>query len=357
MERKSFTNSFVEVDLGDLRNNIRVLKNFLSEGVKQMAVVKADAYGHGAVKVARAIEEQVDWFAVNDVDEGLELREAGINNPVLVFGVPTDNTAPAYPDHNLTATISSNQHFDLLRQGTKYHLNFDTGMGRLGLYRDEITKTQNNISTYNNLTCTGIYSHFATADDPGSAKAEKQLKLFTSIRNRFDSSLLTHMGNTGGTAFYPASHFDMVRNGIGIYGYPPGSTPVEGLKPAIRWQSELVQIKQIREGETVSYGARWRSPEDGYIGVVPVGYEEGVPRVLSGQLEIAVEDSLYPVVGTVTMNYIMIFLGSSHQFEVGQPVEVLGGSALTADHWASRCNTIPYEIVSGISRRVPRRYV
>ncbi|MDR8392741.1 alanine racemase [Aliifodinibius sp. S!AR15-10] len=349
-------NSFVEVNISIIKQNLKVLKEFLPTNGKQMAVVKANAYGHGAVEVARAIEKQVAWFAVNDVEEGIELREVGISNPILVFGVPTAETAPTYKNHDLTATVSSLSHFRLLNPGTDYHLNFDTGMGRLGLVQDEITQTQKAIQNYSELRCTGIYSHFATADNPGSEKAEEQLVRFKSICQNFEPEILTHMANTGGTAFYPEAHFDMVRNGIGIYGYAPGSTEIEGLVPAIRWQSHLVQVKQISKGETVSYGARWKAPENGFVGTIPMGYEEGIPRLLTGNMEVAINQQRYTVVGTVTMNYIMVFLGSSDIPAEGEPVELLGSRAMTADQWAANTQTIPYEIVTGISCRVPRIY-
>ncbi|MFH5883695.1 alanine racemase [Halalkalibaculum sp. DA3122] len=357
MAKKVSVNSFVEVNLSKLKDNTEVLARYLSPGVKQMAVVKADAYGHGAVPVARAIEDQVAWFAVNDVDEGIALREGGIDAPILVFGVPTDETAPAYPAYRLTATVSDLVHFGILRGGTQYHLNFDTGMGRLGLAEDEIPQTEKLVEERKSITCTGIYSHFATAEAPGSAMAETQLERFRTICRRFSGGWIAHMANTGGTVFYPSSHFDMVRNGIGLYGYAPGDAPVRELQPCLRWVSHLAQVRRIRKGETVSYGARWKAPEDGYIGTVPVGYEEGIPRLLTGNLDVAIAETRYPVVGTVTMNFIMVYLGPSKIYETGTPVELLGPHAQTADEWARRSQTIAYEILTGISERVPRRHV
>ncbi|MDZ7690730.1 MAG: alanine racemase [Balneolaceae bacterium] len=357
MTRKFSGNSFIEVDLSVLRENISVLNKFLADGVRQMAVVKSDAYGHGAVEISKAIEDQVAWLAVNDVDEGIELREAGIELPILVFGVPRERSAPVYVSRDLTATVSRPEQIKKLQPGTEFHLNFDTGMGRLGLFKEEIPVIKEAISNHGQVACTGIYSHFATAEDPGSNKAAAQLEKFKEIRSNFDPNLLTHMANTGGTAFYPGSHFDMVRVGIGMYGYAPGATPVEGLKPCILWRSHLSQIRRIRKGDTVSYGARWEAPQDGFVGTIPVGYEEGVPRIISGNLKVCINGDLYPVVGTVTMNYIMVYLGLDHQnLEIGHPVDILGGAALAADEWARRTGTIPYEIVTGLSRRLPRFY-
>lgn len=355
MKKNSVKNSYVEVDLSAVKHNLKTLKGYLGRYTKQMAVIKSDAYGHGAVEVAKTLEKEIAWFAVNDVDEGIELRKGGIRAPVLVFGIPKVDTVSTYRDYKLTATISSVEHFDLLSRGTEYHLNFDTGMRRLGFFPEQAEEVKDLASKHSELNCTGIYSHFATAADPGSQKVFEQLKQFESIRSVFDDALLTHMANTGATAFYPDSHFDMVRNGIGMYGYAPGGTEIEGLKPAIGWKSYFAQIKTVAKGETVSYGATWECPDEGYMGVIPAGYAEGIPRILSGNLEIAVNEKLYPVAGTVTMNYIMVYLGKD-KFEVGQPVEILGGSALTAGEWAKRTGTIPYEIVCNIKKGIPRVY-
>lgn len=356
MIRQYSGNSFVEVDLAILKQNIHRMDSFLDEDVAQMAVIKADAYGHGAIEVAKAIESDISWFAVNDVEEGIELRESGIERPILVFEAPHERIASTYVSRDLTATVSRPGQISLLPPGTEYHLNFDTGMGRMGLLADEVEEVKKQMEAHPNAQCTGIYSHFATADDPNSTKAADQLALFKQIRSNFDADLITHMAHTGGTIFYPDSHFNMVRIGIGMYGYAPGETPVEGLEPCISWKSHLAQIRKIRKGDTVSYGAQWQAPADGYIGTIPVGYEEGIPRLISGNLEVGIDGKSYPVVGTVTMNYIMVYLGNPLTVETGQPVDILGGDGLTADEWARRTKTISYEIVTGISRRLPRFY-
>ncbi len=347
-------NSVIEVDLSAIRANLRLIRQKAGDsGI--MAVVKADAYGHGSPRVAEAVQEQVAAFAVNDLREGIELREAGITKPVLIFEVPDEESCSAYADYNLTATVSAPDHFEILPDGCRYHLNFDTGMGRLGLRPDQLEEAISKMKARTGLHCTGIYSHFATADEPGSEQASRQLKSFREIRSHFSDDLTTHMANTGGVFFYPASHFDMVRVGIGMYGYAPGRTEISGLKQAISWRSRLVQVQSVKKGEPISYGARWSAPADGYIGIVPAGYEDGVRRTLSGRMEVEVDGTSYPVAGTITMNYLMVYLGDN-EIPEGTVVELINRDRLSVQQWAGMLDTIPYEVLTSLNRSIPRDY-
>ncbi|MBN2731246.1 MAG: alanine racemase [Balneolaceae bacterium] len=349
------SNSIITINLDVISNNLKILKSYCKPGVEQMAVVKADAYGHGAVKVAQAIAGQVQWFAVNDVYEAVELRENGIKNPILVFGIPKKTEADLYKKLRITATISSLAHFQLLEAGTEYHLNFNTGMNRLGFRAGQVQDVLNAKEKYSDLKCTGIYSHFATADEPGSAKVEHQLQLFKELRSHFGPDLLTHLCNTAGTVECPEGQFDLVRNGIGMYGYSPGELAIPGLKPALSWTTKIVQVNRIKQSETVSYGAAWKADKDGCIGVIPVGYSDGIPRSLSGNFSVVIEENRYPVAGTVTMNYCMVCLGAQ-ELEQGISVQLLGEN-ITAKDWANTSDTIPYEILTGLSHRISREYI
>jgi alanine racemase len=347
-------NSILTVNLDAISHNVEVLQSYLKRGVKQMAVIKANAYGHGAVEVAHKIAPQVDWFAVNDMNEAIELRKSGIEVPLLVFGVPEAETSDLYKRFNLTATISAAPHFHLLSKGTKYHLNFNTGMGRLGFRPEAAEKIADLVKHHPELNCTGIYSHLATADELDSAKTEEQYQLFKEIRANFDSHLLAHLCNTAGVARCSEAQFDMVRTGIGLYGYAPGEVSIPGLKPALTWETYLAQVNSIRKGETVSYGAHWKAPEDGYIGTIPAGYADSIPRGLSGNLNVTIEGNVYPVVGRVTMNYCMIFLGQK-PIEAGTNV-YLWDEHHNAGDWAAKIQTIPYEIVTNIPAHITRNY-
>lgn len=348
------SNSTVRVNLSHLKKNVESLKQNLDNATLVMAVVKADAYGHGAGEVALSLEPQVDAFAVNDIHEGIQLRETGINNPVLVFEPLQKSLVLEYESYNLMATISSEEHFEMLPAGAAYHLNFDTGMGRLGFHPSQAQRVAALVEEHPNIRCKGIYSHFATADNPGSDLVEKQHRRFEKVRSHFSEELTTHISNTGATAFYKNKQYDMVRLGIGMYGYPPGNTDIEGIEPVLSWKTRLVQVKRIEAGEAVSYGARWKAYEDGFIGIVPVGYDDGLKRCLSGNLFVKIASKSYQVVGTITMNYSMIFLNKD-RYSAGEEVQLLY-SGSTAGDWAQKIDTIPYEILTGINPRIPREY-
>lgn len=348
-------NSSITIDLSAIRHNLMVIRNKVAPGTKIMPVIKANAYGHGSIELANALQDDANWFAVNSVDEGIELRDAGIGLPILVFGVPDQETADLYSSYNLTATISNLEHFRLFPAGTEYHLNFNTGMGRLGLDANNVSQVKIVMENHSELMCSGIYSHFATSDNPGSSKVEEQIGRFRKICEAFPEQLLTHLSNTGGAFFYPDAAFDMVRTGIGMYGYPPGETDLGDLRPALLWKSSLVQVNPIRKGETVSYGARWEAPKDGFIGVIPVGYEDGLKRVLSGRIGFQVGEKELPQVGSITMNYCMVFLGEE-RLQVGTEVHLISPSANDVKEWADIADTIPYEILTSLSPDIPRFY-
>lgn len=347
-------NSVLEIDLGTISNNVKVLQVYCNKIVKHLAVVKADAYGHGSVEVAKKIAAQVDWFAVNNVREGVELRENGIDLPTLVFMPPEVKTADFYSDYNLTATVSAKEHFDLLKSGTEYHILFDTGMGRLGFSPAEAKGVLNLQKEHEELICTGIYSHFANAHDPKSPTLNEQYKLFKKICKQFDSELITHICNTGGIVQLPDAHLDLVRAGIGVYGFGPGRVDVPGLRSAMKWKTYLAQVKPIKKGEAVSYGSTWQCPADGFVGVLPVGFEDGLPRKLSGNLQVKIEDNYYSTVGIITMNYTMVYL-QKQKFKTETEVLLLD-DVNTARTWADTAGTIPYEIMARVSPKIPRKY-
>lgn len=349
------SNATIEINLAKLKQNLQTLRSYLDEDTRVMSVVKADAYGHGAVEVASTLEPTVEAFAVNDIHEGIELRKQDITKPILVFEVPQKTTASQYRIHNLTATVSAKEHFDWLPNGTSYHLNFDTGMGRLGFAPEETERVLSLMKENNNLFCTGIYSHFATADNPGSDFVTEQHRLFTTIREQFPQEMTAHIANTGATAFYSSDQFDMVRLGIGLYGYAPGETQIKDITPVLHWKSKLVQIKPIHEDSTVSYGATWKAPRDGNLGIIPVGYDDGLKRSLSEELTVRIKGERYPLVGNITMNYSMVFLGDD-EYKPETPVELLYEENNALD-WASKIDTIPYEILTGINPKIPREYI
>lgn len=348
-----FPNSVAEIDLSAIIKNIQSIKE-RSGNKKILSVVKCDAYSHNAVRVASHIEEQVDWLAVACVDEGIELRMGGIRKPILVLGVPTYQNAAAYQTHNLTATVSHRTHFSILMDGTSYHLNFDTGMGRLGFVPEQAEEVRQLAVANQRLMCNGIYSHFATSDDPGSDYVQTQHERFLNILKNFDEIPLVHMSNTGAVANYPdLNHFDMVRTGLGMLGYNPGETRHDWLKPALTWKSTIAQVRPIKKGDVVSYSSTWACPEDGYLATLPVGYGDGIPRSLSNKLKVKINGKMYPQVGNVTMDYIMVYLGQD-QITTDQQAVLMSKDSWTAHDWAHHGKTNVHEIMTNIQGRVQR---
>ncbi len=343
--------SYVEVDLQAIQNNVTWLGSLTAAGTRQMAVVKGDAYGHGAVEVARALSGKVSWFGVANVAEAVELRNAGISENIMVFGVPDEETAPLYENHNLTAVISHPELIPILPDGVNAHLLFDTGMGRLGLQPDKVDEVQNALKQ-SNIRVSGIMSHFPCSDDPDSAKTKHQLELFREISARFPAEWDRHIHNTGGILYHYESDVTLVRHGIGMYGYDPGPNPRDELTPALSWKSKVVQCKPLKKGQTISYGARWEADRDGWLLTVPVGYADGLPRNLTGKISYRVGENELPVCGTITMDYTMLF--SDDPVEPGTPVTVLGAEANDARILAEASGTITYELLTRIAAKVPR---
>ncbi len=353
--KKHFPNSTAEIDISAIIQNLNQIKQ-RSGGKKVLAVVKCNAYSHGSTQVSRAIQDHVDWFAVANVDEAIELRMNGIIKPIIVFGVPSYQTAAAYQTHNLTATVSELAHFSILMDGTSYQINFDTGMGRLGFYPDQLNDVRELAVANQRLICSGIYSHYATADDPGSSFVLKQNRRFTDLLTQFSEINLVHMSNTGAVANYPdLKHFDMIRTGLGMLGYNSGKAMYDWMKPVCTWKTEIAQVRPIKKGMPVSYTSAWKAPEDGYLATLPVGYGDGIPRSLSNKLKVFIDGVFYPQVGNITMDMCMVFSGN-HKLSNRTSVTLMGGKGWSASEWAEHACTNTHEILTNLTDRISKLY-
>jgi alanine racemase len=331
--------------------------------------VKANAYGHGAPRIAaEAVKNGIDYLAVANVDEGAELREAGIKTPILVFTIPLPGELDKLARNSLSPLVGSIAQAGELaaaaaRAGTviTVHLKIDTGMGRVGCSRDEALPLARYIDGAETLRLGGVATHLARADsrEPAAlAATAAQLERFegalAAIRKAGIDPGLVHAANSGAVLLHPESRYDMVRPGIMLYGYTPG-TELAGtiaLKPLMRLESRIVFIKRLRAGESVSYGGRWTAPRDTYIATLPAGYGDGIRRDLSGKLQVRVRGRLYPQRGTICMDQCMIDLGP-------EPAAMIGDDAVIFDdaaQIAAQLGTIPYEICCAITARVERVY-
>ncbi len=346
------------IDLSKLDANLAAIKKRVSSAIKIMAVVKDDAYGHGMIPIAIHLEPSVDWFCVARIEEAVELRKSGIQIPILVFEVPRKKDAWLYLEYGITATLTDVSTFEILQEGTEYHINFDTGMRRLGITEQDFVKVIERSKKETGLFCTGIYTHFATSDEPGSEAVFEQKRVFESIRKKFPARFFAHVANSGALFYYEDANlsFDGVRPGVCLYGYGAGVTPVQDLVPVIEWKSYIMQIRKIKKGDGVGYGAAWVADRDGYIGTVPVGYADGIPRVLSGKFEVEINGAVFQQVGRVAMNYFTVF-SDKKDFCTNDDVLIFNGEQLNPSVWAQSVGTIPYEITTGLNSRIKRKFV
>jgi alanine racemase len=369
-----FRAAWVEIDLGAVRENVVALAR-LAAPAQVLAVVKADGYGHGAVPVARAaLDAGATWLGVALVEEGVALREAGIDAPILVLSEPAPEAASAVVAHRLTPVVYTEGGIDALAKAVvdggagdplPVHLKVDTGMHRVGVAPEDAPALARRVSERTELVLDGVCTHFAVADEPDDPYTSEQLDRFRSFLGELEADglrpRLVHAANSAGLLAFPEARFDLVRVGIAIYGIPPA--PVLAgrvdLRPALSLRARVSHVKTLDAGARVSYGLRYRLDGPSRIATVPIGYADGVPRNLAAVGgEVVVGGARRAVAGTVTMDQLMVDVGDD-AVAVGDEVVLIGrqGDAeVTAQEWADRLGTIAYEIVCGIGPRAPRRY-
>ena len=367
-----------EVRLSAIQGNLRALRALVGPGVKVLGVVKADAYGHGAVPVARALQEAgVDWLGVALVAEGVELRQAGLRRPILVMGTAFEDDVPDIMRHNLTPTIddpdAARRIGCLVKDGRLVcHLKVDTGMNRLGMRAEEAVRRAREVASLDGLSIEAVYTHFACAECAADPSVPEQLRRFEAallaLRSAGLAVTMVHAANSSAILGLPASHYGMVRPGLALYGVDPRGPGAGGpaLEPALSLCTRVAHVKRVPKGEGVSYGHTWRAPRDSVVGVLPIGYGDGYPRSLSNRGQVRVAGRLCPVVGAVCMDATMVDLtglvdsaGVSLRTLLGLEtalIEADNASPLSAFAVAHAAGTIAYELLTGLSRRVPRVY-
>jgi alanine racemase len=353
--------TYAEVDLGAIRANVRALRAHLAADVHVMGIVKANAYGHGAVPVARALEEEgVQMLAVALVEEGTALRQAGIRTPILVMGtMPADEVATAL-HYDLQATVDDAAAAEVLE-----HQAAACGQS-LAVRASDIRQAAATVARMKHLVVEGAYTHFACADrEDGGELTSRQLKTFGQAMAALEASKmsprLVHTDNSAAIVALGSAHFNMVRPGLALYGIRPSSAArAVPLKPALSLKSRVVHLTRVARGEGVSYGHTWRAKRDSILGLLPIGYADGYRRALSNCGQGRVAGRLCPVVGTVCMDAILLDLTDLPQPRVGLDVTLIeadNDSPISATAVAGQCGTIAYEILTGLSERVPRVYV
>ncbi|MGE0640497.1 MAG: alanine racemase [Thermoanaerobaculia bacterium] len=364
--------AWVEIDLGALVRNYRALARHVAPS-SILAVVKADAYGHGAVEVARALEpEGAAAFGVATLREGVELREAGIEAPVLVLSPVPDDGFDALLGHRLTPVLSSLEQLaaiaarvDAARAELPVHLKFDTGMSRLGIDADDAAAAFARLERSPGLRLAGLMSHLAEAESPESAANEQQIALFRDLlASRCTTATpgpVHHLANSAAALHLPAARYDQVRLGISLYGYDSASwsRPRIPLEPVMSVRAGVIQIREIPAGRRVGYGGRFLAEVASRIAIVPLGYADGYSWRLGRHADVLLRDRRVPVAGAVSMDLLAID-ATGVDVRLGDPVTLLGaqdGKAILAPELAAQIDSIPYQLLCLFGLRLPRRYL
>jgi alanine racemase len=365
---------WAEVDLGAIRANVRTLRAAVGD-VSFLAVVKADGYGHGAEQVARAaVDAGADSLGVALVEEGQQLRDAGIDVPVLVLSEPVPESARAVVEHRLTPVVYTPEGIDALAKAVgdaephalDVHLKVDTGMHRVGCAPDDAVYLARHVVERPELRLAGVCTHLAVADELGNEYTDAQLVRFESVLNDLRAhnlpTRMVHAANTAAALAFPRSRYDLVRVGLGVYGVAPAPALAAhaDLRPALSVKARVTFVKDVRAGARMSYGLRYQAAHPTRVATVPIGYADGVPRELSGHGgEVLVHGRRRLIAGTITMDQLMVDVGDL-PVQAGDEVVLIGRQGdeqITAWEWADKIGTIAYTIICGIGPRVPRKYI
>ncbi|KPH74329.1 MULTISPECIES: alanine racemase [Bacillaceae] len=373
----SYRDTWVEISLDALKSNVKAFKNHINPKTKLMAVIKADGYGHGAIEVAQAaLEEGADYLAVAILDEALQIRKAKINAPVLVLGYTGISTETAVEDainSNITLTVFTKEiakeivkTAEELKKIAKVHIKIDSGMNRIGIRKREEALELISLLTSNYVQIEGIFTHFADADNSDSTYTDKQFKHFLSVVDYLEEHdiqiPIKHCCNSAATISYPHMHMDMVRVGISLYGLYPSEHLKNKIKliQVMSFKTKPVHIKNVDIGEPISYGCTFSTKSHSKIATIPVGYADGFTRALSNKGNVSVKGKRAPIVGRICMDQSMIDITDIPYVSKEDTVTIFGEPSdgfISLDEVAEQLQTIHYEIVCLIGRRVSRVYI
>lgn len=364
--------AWAEIDLGALEHNYRAIKSCIKGSAKLCAVVKADAYGHGAIEAAKvALAEGADYLAVATISEGIELRKAGFKVPILLLGLILPEEVELVVEQDITQAVCELPLAKALseaavKQGkvAKVHLKVETGMGRIGARPEEMAELAEAVSKLPHVEIEGMFSHFATADCKDKTFAREQLKRFLTaceaVQARGIDLKIRHIAESAAILEMPEAHLDMVRAGVIQYGMWPSEEvghPIE-LKPVMKLCAQIVFLKKMHPGETIGYGRTWEAKRESLIATLPLGYADGYIRAYGkGGAKVLLDGQLVPVAGRVCMDQVMVDVTDLPEVKEGDVAVLFGAPELKVDDAARVLDTINYEVTCLVSPRVPRVYV
>lgn len=374
MSRFYARDTTIEVNLDAVANNIQQFRQHLAAGTQIMAVVKADAYGHGAIYVAKAaLQAGANSLGVSFVDEGIELREAGITAPILILGYTPPEGVKIALEHDLTLTIFSeaclqevSKIASQLKRPAKVHVKVDTGMGRIGLPPEQAVPFIKRATQLRNIHLEGVFTHYSTADEADQTYLLKQEECFCQVveelRKENVHIPILHCSNSAAAIERPQKVYNMIRLGISLYGFYPSdevNRKAVSLEPVLRLVSKVVQVKKPPKGTGISYGKTYVASGEEWIATVPIGYADGIDRHLSNTGYALVNGVRVPIVGRVCMDFLMLDVTNAYPVQVGDEVVfygVQGTEAIHVDEVAKQLRTINYELVCRLGHRIPRIY-
>jgi alanine racemase len=362
--------SYIEVSKSALLGNIKAYRDQLGK-TKLMAVVKANAYGHGVDVVADVIKDVADWFGVVNISEAVNLRDLGVNKPILVMSYYDEDKIEEALRKNISLVVYDETQLKLLNESAqrlhtqaRVHLKIDTGTSRLGVLPDAVLEFAQKIGKLQHIKLEGVFSHLAASED-NAPYTKKQLQTFEEVLSRLDQNgikpQLRHIACTASASAFPLSRFDLIRLGIGLYGLSSYKARTKAnkllLTPILTWKTRIVQVKDVPKNTYVGYSLTYKTTKASKIAVLPVGYHEGYPRSLSNKGEVLVRGQRCPVRGRVCMNLMMIDVSKVKDVSAGDEVVLIGRQGkdeITADELAKHAGTINYEIVARLNLNIPK---
>jgi len=364
-----------EINLAHLRHNLRVVQR-AAGGAQVWSVLKADGYGHGSKAVARTLERAgVDGVCVALLEEGIELRDAGIQAPILVMGGHYGRALDELLHNQLTPVLHDAGQVEALAEEVRFaggprvdvHLKVDTGMGRLGATPGEVARLGQALLDHPEVRLTGLMTHFACADSAGRTSVSDQLALFNRVTNELQAMGIVpqvrHAANSAALLRVPEARLDLVRPGIALFGVEPVAGSAPDLRPAMRIRTQVIAVRALHPGQSTGYGSTWTAQRDSVIATIPMGYADGLSRAMSNRGQVLIHGRRAPIVGVVSMDMAMIDVTDLGKVEVGDECVVLGHQrgrsgedTISAGEIAEQLGTIAWEVLTSVSRRVPRFY-